>query len=62
MESPLLMLVHSTAITAVIFGVLRYALGQSVNKALRYSMLGGALILVYMLVWGHNLPSFPSFN
>ncbi len=56
------MLVHSTAITAVIFGMLRYALGQSVNKALRYSMLGGALILVYMLVWGHNLPSFPSFN
>jgi len=55
MERGLIMLLHSVFIGIVIYAVMIY-LGQSQIMAENRSILISALILVYMILFGHGLP------
>lgn len=57
MEGPLTMILHGSIIAFVLFFVMRYILGQSNNKALTRSVLLGCLSAVYMIMFGHRLPT-----
>jgi hypothetical protein len=50
------MLLHSAIIGLILFVLMRFALGQSVAVAEDRSVLLGAVVLVYMVLFGHRLP------
>jgi hypothetical protein len=50
------MLLHSVIIGLILFVLMRFALGQSVAVAEDRSVLLGAVVLVYMVLFGHRLP------
>jgi hypothetical protein len=56
MERGLIMLLHSIIIGIVIYIIMIY-LGQSQIMAENRSILISALILAYMILFGHGLPS-----
>jgi hypothetical protein len=56
MERGLVMLVHSVIIGLILFLIMRFILGQSVSVAEDRSVLLGALVLIYMVLFGHRLP------
>lgn len=56
MERGLVMLLHSLIIGLILFVLMRFALGQSVAVAEDRSVLLGAVVLVYMVLFGHRLP------
>ena len=56
MERGLVMLVHSVIIGLIIFLIMRFILGQSVSVAEDRSVLLGAVVLIYMVLFGHRLP------
>ena len=58
MESGLMMLLHSAIISSVIYLVMVYAVGQSKSVSESRSLLIGAILLIYMLMFGHALPKF----
>jgi hypothetical protein len=53
---------HSLAITIVAYVVLMYVFKVEQPKAEDNGILVGALALVYMLVFGHSLPSCKTMN
>ena len=57
MESARTMTIHALLIAALLFVGMRFGLKQSKNVAETRSILAGALVLAYMIVWGHKLPS-----
>lgn len=52
-----MMLAHSIVIGAVLYAIMVYGLGQKHSVAEYRSILLAALVLVYMIVFGHNLPT-----
>ena len=56
MERGLVMLVHSVIIGLILFLIMRFILGQSVSVAEDRSVLLGAVVLIYMVLFGHRLP------
>jgi hypothetical protein len=56
MERGLTMLAHAAVIAALLFAVMKYILNQRTAVAEDRSLLIAALALVYMLLFGHNLP------
>lgn len=56
MERGLVMLLHSIIIGLILFVLMRFALGQSAAAAEDRSVLLGAVVLVYMVLFGHRLP------
>jgi hypothetical protein len=50
------MLLHSVIIGLILFVLMRFALGQSAAVAEDRSVLRGAVVLVYMVLFGHRLP------
>jgi hypothetical protein len=50
------MLLHSVIIGLILFVLMRFALGQSLAVAEDRSVLLGAVVLVYMVLFGHRLP------
>ena len=56
MERGLVMLVHSVIIGLILFLIMRFILGQSVSVAEDRSVLLGAIVLIYMVLFGHRLP------
>jgi hypothetical protein len=56
MERGLMMLVHSVIIGLILFLLMRFVLGQSVSVAEDRSILIGAIVLIYMVLFGHRLP------
>lgn len=56
MERGLVMLLHSVIIGLILFVFMRFVLGQSASVAEDRSVLIGALVLVYMVLFGHRLP------
>jgi hypothetical protein len=56
MERGLIMLLHSIIIGIVIYIIMIY-IGQSQIMAENRSILISALILAYMILFGHGLPS-----
>ena len=49
-------LVHSVIIGLILFLIMRFILGQSVSVAEDRSVLLGAVVLIYMVLFGHRLP------
>jgi hypothetical protein len=56
MESGLTMLLHSVIIGLVLYFIMVYVLGQRQRVAENRTIVLSALILVYMVVFGHGLP------
>jgi TRAP-type C4-dicarboxylate transport system permease small subunit len=56
MERGLMMLFHSILIGVILFIFMRFILGQSIAVAEDRSVLLGAVVLIYMVLFGHRLP------
>ena len=56
MERGLVMLLHSVIIGLLLYVLMVFALGQSARVAEDRSVLIGALVLIYMVLFGHKLP------
>jgi hypothetical protein len=59
MERGLMMVVHSVIIGALLYLGMTFLLGQSQPIAENRSILIAAFVLIYMILFGHGLPSFP---
>jgi len=57
MENGLMMLVHSVIIGILLYLFMIFVLGQKQIVAENRSILFAALILVYMILFGHRLPT-----
>ena len=57
MERGLLMVLHSAVITLILYLLMVHVLKQNLKKAEDRSVLLGALILAYMVAFGHGLPN-----
>ena len=57
MESGLMMLVHSVIIGILLYLIMIFVFGQKQSVAENRSILLSALILVYMILFGHGLPT-----
>jgi hypothetical protein len=62
MERGIVMMGHGMAIALLAYGVMVYGLKQSVSTAENRSVLLGALIIAYMVVFGHNAPTMQALN
>lgn len=57
MEVPLIHLFHAFIIFVILYLIMRYGLFQSQNMALNRSLLLSAIALIYMILFGHRLPT-----
>ena len=57
MEQPWMMIVHSFIIGGVLYAIMKFGLKQSNEVAQRRSILIGAIVLIYMILFGHGLPT-----
>ena len=57
MESGFTMFIHSVIITVILYVIMKFILKQSEMVAQDRSILIGALTLVYMILFGHSLPT-----
>jgi len=57
MENGRTMLLHSVIIGIILYLLMIFILGQKQNVAENRSILIAALILAYMILFGHGLPS-----
>jgi hypothetical protein len=56
------MLLHSAIIGLLLYVLMVFALGQSARVAEDRSVLIGALVLIYMVLFGHKLPGAMNKN
>ena len=56
MESSLKMVMHSVLITIVLYLIMMMLLKQSKEVAMDRSILLGAIVLIYMVLFGHSFP------
>jgi len=56
-NSSVTMVLHSIVITAVLFVIMTTVFNQKSEIALNRSILAGAVILIYMVLFGHGLPT-----
>ena len=56
MERGLMMVVHSVIIGIVLYLLMFYGLNQSQRMAENRSILVAAIVLIYMILFGHGLP------
>lgn len=57
MDSGRMMIVHSVLIAVLLYVFMVFVLGQRQVVAENRSILLGALVLAYMMLFGHGLPS-----
>lgn len=57
MEGPFNHLFHAFIITVILFIIMRYGLRQSMHMSLNRSMLIGAVAFIYMILFGHGMPT-----
>jgi putative effector of murein hydrolase len=57
MESALSHLFHTAIITVILYIIMKFFLKQSETMSLNRSILIGALVLIYMILFGHGLPT-----
>jgi len=62
MESGLTMLLHSSIIGLVAYLVMLYILGQKQVVAENRSIVLAAFVLIYMIAFGHGLPTTVNKN
>jgi hypothetical protein len=56
MERGLMMVLHALMIGIILYLVMVFGIGQSPEVAEDRSVLLGAVVLVYMVLFGHGLP------
>jgi hypothetical protein len=54
---PLTHLLHASVLTVILFIGMRFGLQQSQTMSLNRSILIGAFALMYMILFGHKLPT-----
>jgi hypothetical protein len=52
------MLIHSIVIAFLLYLILHFWMNYSRVVAQKYSIIVGIIVLIYMLVFGHQLPRF----
>lgn len=57
MESGLMMVVHSVVIAIILYVIMVFLLKQNKVVAENRSILLGAFVLIYMILFGHSLPT-----
>jgi putative effector of murein hydrolase len=57
MDTALSHLFHSLVITVILYIIMKFFLKQSESMSLNRSILIGALALIYMILFGHGLPT-----
>ena len=57
MEGPLTHLLHAFIISVILYLIMKFGLNQSQNMALSRSLIIGAIALIYMILFGHGLPT-----
>ena len=57
MDGPLNHLFHSFLLTLVHYFIMKFVLKQSQTMALNRSMLIGSIALIYMIIFGHGMPT-----
>jgi len=57
MDSGFSHVIHSIVVTSVLYVIMMYVLKQPYNVAVDRSILIGTILLFYMMLFGHNLPS-----
>ena len=57
MEKGRMMVLHSAIIGILLYIFMIYVLGQKQNVAENRSILLAAVVLIYMIVFGHGLPT-----
>ena len=57
MERGIMMLLHSAIICIILYIFMVYALGQKTDIAENRSLLISAVILIYMILFGHGMPT-----
>ena len=57
MEGVLTHLFHSFILAVILYLLMRYALGQSQTMSMNRSILLAAIALIYMILFGHGLPT-----
>ena len=57
MESGFSHVIHTIVLTAILYVIMLYVLKQPYKVAVDRSILIGAIVLVYMMLFGHHLPS-----
>ena len=62
MESGLTMLLHSAVIGLVAYLVMLYILGQTQVVAENRSIVLAAFVVIYMIAFGHGLPTTVNTN
>ena len=62
MEGGFTMFIHSEIITVILYVIMKFLLKQSDMVAQDRSILIGALTLVYMILFGHSLPTHINKN
>jgi hypothetical protein len=62
MESGFMMFIHSAIIAAILYVIMKFILKQSEMVAQDRSILIGAFVLIYMILFGHNLPTHINRN
>ncbi len=62
MESKRIMLLHALVIGVLLYVFMVYVLGQSKSVAESRSILLAAIVLIYMVLFGHNLPSIGALS
>lgn len=50
-------LFHALIITIILYVIMKFVLKQSQRMALNRSFLVGAIALIYMILFGHGLPT-----
>lgn len=59
MERGLMMLLHSVVIGIILYIIMLFGLKQPSAVAENRSILIGAMVLIYMILFGHGLPNMP---
>ena len=57
MEGVLNHVFHAVIITIILYVIMKFLLRQSQTMSLTRSILIGAVALIYMILFGHGLPS-----
>jgi putative effector of murein hydrolase len=57
MDTALSHLFHSVIITVILYVIMKFFLKQSETMSLNRSILIGALVLIYMILFGHRMPT-----
>jgi len=57
MEGGLTMLLHSVIIGIILYLIMIYIFNQKQSVAINRSLILSALVLIYMILFGHGLPN-----